>query len=115
MSNPLTSPEVIALTKQHNYGTWRKQKLWNPSHLVSADGCYFTDGNGKRFLDFASQLICMNLGHNHRAVIPAIVATGDPRRWPIEPGRKGGGVIFSPEVNCYNCPIKHTYPGCGIA
>ena len=193
MSAPLTSAEVIALTKDHNYGTWRKQKLWNPSHLVSADGCYFTDGNGKRFLDFASQLICMNLGHNNPAVIKAIqdqaatlayaapfyattaraelskllldvlpegltkfffttsgtdaneaafkiarmytgktkiitryrsyhgststsiAATGDPRRWPIEPGGKGGGVIFSPEVNCYNCPIKHTYPSCGIA
>ena len=193
MSAPLTSAEVIALTKDHNYGTWRKQKLWNPGHLVSADGCYFTDGNGKRFLDFASQLICMNLGHNNPAVIKAIqdqaatlayaapfyattaraelskllldvlpegltkfffttsgtdaneaafkiarmytgktkiitryrsyhgststsiAATGDPRRWPIEPGGKGGGVIFSPEVNCYNCPIKHTYPGCGIA
>ena len=193
MSAPLTSAEVIALTKDHNYGTWRKQKLWNPGHLVSADGCYFTDGNGKRFLDFASQLICMNLGHNNPAVIKAIqdqaatlayaapfyattaraelskllldvlpegltkfffttsgtdaneaafkiarmytgktkiisryrsyhgststsvAATGDPRRWPIEPGGKGSGVIFSPEVNCYNCPIKHTYPGCGIA
>ena len=24
-------------------------------------------------------------------------------------------MIFAPEVNCYKCPIKHTYPGCGIA
>jgi taurine---2-oxoglutarate transaminase len=193
MSNALTSPEVIALTKQHNYGTWRKQKGWNPTHLVSADGCYFTDGNGKRFLDFSSQLMCMNLGHNNPAVVKAIqdqaatlpyaapfyattaraelsklllevlpegltkfffatsgteaneaafkiarmytgktkiiaryrsyhgstsgsvAATGDPRRWAMEPAGKGQGVIFSPEVNCYRCPIKHTYPGCGIA
>jgi taurine--2-oxoglutarate transaminase len=193
MSTPLTSPEVIALTKKHNYGTWRKQKNWNPAHLASADGCYFTDGNGKRFLDFSSQLMCMNLGHNNPAVIKSIqdqaatlayaapfyattaraelsklllevlpegltkfffttsgtdaneaafkiarmytgktkiisryrsyhgstsssvAATGDPRRWPMEPGGKGQGVIFSPEVNCYKCPIRHTYPGCGIA
>jgi taurine---2-oxoglutarate transaminase len=193
MSNPLTSQEVIALTKQHNYGTWRKQKGWNPTHLVSADGCYFTDGNGKRFLDFSSQLMCMNLGHNNPAVVKAIqdqaatlpyaapfyattaraelsklllevlpegltkfffttsgteaneaafkiarmytgktkiiaryrsyhgstsgsvAATGDPRRWAMEPAGKGLGVIFSPEVNCYKCPIRHTYPGCGIA
>jgi taurine--2-oxoglutarate transaminase len=72
MSNALTSSEVIALTKQHNYGTWRKQKGWNPAHLVSADGCYFIDGNGKRFLDFSSQLMCMNLGHNNPAVVKAI-------------------------------------------
>ena len=193
MSNALTSPEVIALTKQHNYGTWRKQKGWNPTHLVSADRCYFTDGNGRRFLDFSSQLMCMNLGHNNPAVVKAIqdqaatlayaapfyattaraelsklllevlpegltkfffatsgteaneaafkiarmytgktkiiaryrsyhgstsgaiAATGDPRRWEMEPAGKGQGVIFSPEVNCYKCPIRHTYPGCGIA
>jgi len=193
MSAPLTSSEVVDLTRQHNYGTWRKQKAWNPIHVASADGCYFTDGNGKRYLDFASQLICMNLGHNNAAVIQSIqdqaaslayaapfyattaraelsklltevlpegltkfffttsgtdaneaafkiarmytgktkiiaryrsyhgstgnsiAATGDPRRWPMEPGGKGHGVIFSPEVNCYKCPIKHTYPGCGIA
>jgi taurine--2-oxoglutarate transaminase len=72
MSNTLTSSEVIALTKQHNYGTWRKQKGWNPAHLVSADGCYFIDGNGKRFLDFSSQLMCMNLGHNNPAVVKSI-------------------------------------------
>ena len=193
MSNALTSPEVIALTKQHNYGTWRKQKGWNPTHLLSADGCYFTDGDGRRFLDFSSQLMCMNLGHNNPAVVKAIqdqaatlayaapfyattaraelsklllevlpegltkfffatsgteaneaafkiarmytgktkiiaryrsyhgstsgaiAATGDPRRWEMEPAGKGQGVIFSPEVNCYKCPIRHTYPGCGIA
>lgn len=193
MSSTLTSQEVIALTKQHNYGTWRKQKSWNPTHLVSADGCYFTDGNGKKFLDFSSQLMCMNLGHNNAAVIESIAeqaktlayaapfyattaraelsklllevlpegltkfflapsgteaneaafkiarmytgktkiiaryrsyhgstagsiaATGDPRRWPMEPAGKGQGVIFSPEVNCYKCPIKHTYPNCGVA
>jgi taurine--2-oxoglutarate transaminase len=33
----------------------------------------------------------------------------------MEPGGKGSGFIFAPETNCYNCPIKHTYPGCNIA
>jgi len=37
------------------------------------------------------------------------------RRWPLEPGGKGQGVIFAPEVNCYRCPIGHQYPGCNIA
>jgi taurine--2-oxoglutarate transaminase len=45
----------------------------------------------------------------------SIAATGDPRRWPIEPRGKGQGILFSPEVNCYKCPLKHTYPDCGIA
>lgn len=33
----------------------------------------------------------------------------------MEPAGKGPGFIFAPEVNCYKCPILHTYPGCGIA
>ena len=51
----------------------------------------------------------------HGSTTGSIAATGDPRRWAMEPGGKGPGVIFAPEVNCYKCPIKHTYPGCGIA
>ena len=189
----LTSAEVVQITKDTNYGTWRFQKGWNPLHIVDAEGCYITDANGKRYLDFSSQLMCMNLGHKNPAVIAAIkkqaedlayampgyattaraelsklllevlpqglnkfffttsgtdaneaafkiarmytgktkiiaryrsyhgstsgsiAATGDPRRWAMEPRGKGPGIIFSPEVNCYKCPIKHTYPECGIA
>jgi taurine--2-oxoglutarate transaminase len=189
----MTSQEVSDWTKKLNYGTWRYQKSWNPLHIVDAEGCYFTDGNGKRYLDFSAQLMCCNLGHKNQAVIQAIeeqarklayimpsyatdtrvelsrlllevlpeglnkfffttsgteaneaafkiarmytgktkiiaryrsyhgstmasiAATGDPRRWAMEPGGKGQGFLFAPEVNCYKCPIKHTYPECGIA
>ena len=38
-------------------------------HIVDAEGCTITDGNGKKYLDFSSQLMCMNLGHKNRAVI----------------------------------------------
>ena len=51
----------------------------------------------------------------HGSTMASIGATGDPRRWPLEPGGKGGGIVFAPEVNCYRCPIKHTYPDCNIA
>src|ERR1700677_2190538 len=51
----------------------------------------------------------------HGSTMASIAATGDPRRWPLEPGAKGKGVIFAPEVNCYRCPIRHEYPGCNIA
>jgi taurine---2-oxoglutarate transaminase len=51
----------------------------------------------------------------HGSTSASIAATGDPRRWPMEPGGKGQGIIFAPEVNCYRCPIKHQYPGCNIA
>jgi taurine--2-oxoglutarate transaminase len=51
----------------------------------------------------------------HGSTSGSIAATGDPRRWPSEPRAKAPGVIFGPEVNCYRCPIRHTYPECGIA
>jgi taurine--2-oxoglutarate transaminase len=33
----------------------------------------------------------------------------------MEPAGKAMGFVFAPETNCYKCPIRHTYPGCGIA
>lgn len=51
----------------------------------------------------------------HGSTMGSIAATGDPRRWAMEPAGKGHGFIFAPETNCYDCPIKHTYPGCNIA
>ncbi|MBF8248198.1 MAG: Acetylornithine transaminase, partial [Bacteroidetes bacterium] len=45
----------------------------------------------------------------------SIAATGDPRRWASEPMSKIPGVIFGPEVNCYDCPLGHSYPDCDIA
>src|SRR3954453_729681 len=192
-SHILTSEQISATTRETNYGTWRFQKNWKPLHIVDAEGCWFTDGTGKRYLDFSAQLMCVNLGHKNPRVIEAIAeqarelafvgpvyattapaplsakrlevlpaglekfffatsgteaneaafkiarmvtgkskiisryrsyhgstmgsiaATGDPRRWAMEPAGKIPGVIFAPEVNCYKCPLLHTYPGCGIA
>lgn len=51
----------------------------------------------------------------HGATMGAIAATGDPRRWAMEPVGKIPGVIFGPEVNCYRCPLRHHYPECEIA
>jgi taurine--2-oxoglutarate transaminase len=51
----------------------------------------------------------------HGSTMGSIAATGDPRRWAMEPAGKIPGVIFAPEVNCYDCPIGHHYPECEIA
>ena len=188
--NDLSVPEV---TSKYTYGTWRFQKNWKPLHIVDAEGCYFTDVTGKKYLDFSAQLMCVSLGHKNPAVIKAIedqarklafiapgfatdvraelskallevlpqglekffyttsgteaneaafkiarmytgktkiiaryrsyhgstmgsiAATGDPRRWAMEPVGKIPGVIFAPEVNCYKCPLHHHYPECEIA
>jgi taurine--2-oxoglutarate transaminase len=68
----MTTEEVVRWTKKLNYGTWKYQRSWNPMHIVDAEGCYFTDANGKRYFDFSSQLMCSNLGHKNAAVIEAI-------------------------------------------
>lgn len=184
---------VSELTSRFTYGTWRFQKNWKPLHIVDAEGCYFVDVRGKRYLDFSAQLMCVTLGHKNPAVIRAIeeqarklpyiapgfatdvraelskellgvlpaglekffyatsgteaneaafkiarmvtgktkiiaryhsyhgstmgsiAATGDPRRWAMEPAGKIPGVIFAPEVNCYRCPLHHHYPECEVA
>ncbi len=192
-STALDPSQVSELTRETNYGTWRFQKSWKPLHVVDAEGCWFTDASGKRYLDFSAQLMCVNLGHKNARVVEAIAeqarelafvgpvfattararlsakllevlpagiekfffatsgteaneaafkiarmvtgknkiisryrsyhgstagsiaATGDPRRWAMEPAGKIHNVVFAPETNCYKCPIGHSYPGCGIA
>jgi taurine--2-oxoglutarate transaminase len=51
----------------------------------------------------------------HGSTMGSIAATGDPRRWAMEPAGKIPGIIFAPEVNCYDCPLHHRYPECEIA
>jgi taurine--2-oxoglutarate transaminase len=68
----LSSAEIVHIHKQHCYGSWKVQNAWTPIHVAAAEGCYFTDGTGKRYLDFSAQLICVNLGYQNAAVIEAI-------------------------------------------
>jgi len=64
---------ILEFTR-HTYGTWRRQELWKkPVHLKDAEGVYIIDDQGKRYLDFSSQLMCSNLGHKNKVVIEAIV------------------------------------------
>ena len=44
----------------------------NPIPMVKAEGVYFWDADGKRYLDFASQLVNTNVGHQHPKVVKAI-------------------------------------------
>jgi len=68
----LQSLSVSDLTSRLTYGTWRFQKNWKPIHVVDAEGCFFTDAGGKKYLDFSSQLMCVTLGYKNEAVIKAI-------------------------------------------
>ena len=70
LSKPDTTVEKVV---EYTYGTWRFQKGWKPTHIIDAEGVYMTDANGKKYLDFSSQLMCCNLGHKNPALIKAIV------------------------------------------
>jgi taurine--2-oxoglutarate transaminase len=51
----------------------------------------------------------------HGSTAGSVALTGDFRRWPAEPFNTVSGTAFAPDVNCYRCPLKKTYPECGTA
>lgn len=69
----LTPDEAVELERRFVLHSWCVQKQWAGPVVVSAEGCYFTDMNGNRYLDFSSQAMCSNLGHQHPHVVEAIV------------------------------------------
>lgn len=81
----MTTEQIVETTSKHTYGTWRYQKGWKPLHIVDAEGCYFTDSSGKKYLDFSAQLMCVNLGHKNKAVIKAITDQAEKLSY-IAPG-----------------------------
>jgi taurine--2-oxoglutarate transaminase len=68
----LTSQEIVDLNKEYTFFSWSNQRQVNPIPMVRAEGVYFWDADGKRYLDFASQLVNTNVGHQHPKVVKAI-------------------------------------------
>src|SRR5581483_9331842 len=127
--------QIVEDAKRYVLYSWSVQDAINPIAVAGADGRYFWDYEGKRYLDFASQLVNVSIGHGHPKLLAevtpgdlsmsfftnggaeanenaiklarwytgrhkvivryrsyhgatagAISLTGDPRRWPAEPG-----------------------------
>jgi taurine---2-oxoglutarate transaminase len=68
----MTSEEIAALSKKHTIFEWTAQKNVAPIAVARAEGVYFWTPEGKRFIDFNSQLMSVNIGHGDRRVIEAI-------------------------------------------
>ncbi len=68
----LTAQEIVDLNRQFTFFSWSVQSATNPIPVVRAEGIYFWDADGKRYIDFSSQLMNMNIGHQHPAVVRAI-------------------------------------------
>ena len=69
---PMTGAEIVALSKRHTIFEWSAQSAVDPIPVARAKGVYFWTPEGKRFLDFNSQLMCVNIGHGDERVIKAI-------------------------------------------
>ena len=70
--DPARGAEVFADDREYVFHSWSAQKALKPMCIAGADGCYFWDYDGNRFLDFSSQLVNTNIGHQHPKVVKAI-------------------------------------------
>src|SRR6266436_7037919 len=86
----LTGEEIVALCRKHTIFEWSIQPKVDPIPVARAKGVYFWTPEGKRYLDFNSQLMCTNIGHGHPKVVKAIQAQA--------------------EVLCYANPFMATEP-----
>jgi len=68
----MTADEIVALSRRHTLFSWSVQAKVNPIPMARAEGVYFWDPDGKRYLDFNSQLMSVNIGHGDRCVVDAI-------------------------------------------
>ena len=68
----MSSDEIVQLSKKHTIFEWTPQAAANPVAVARAEGIYFWTPEGKRFIDFNSQLMCVNIGHGDRRVLEAM-------------------------------------------
>src|SRR5688572_2132487 len=68
----MTGDEIVALSKKHTIFEWSAQQAVDPIPVARATGVYFWTPEGKRFIDFNSQLMCVNIGHGDARVVKAI-------------------------------------------
>jgi taurine---2-oxoglutarate transaminase len=68
----LPDSEIQSLSKEHVFYTWSAQAKVYPIAVKRAKGVYFWDVNDKRYLDFNSMTMCVNIGHGDERVIRAM-------------------------------------------
>ena len=68
----MSGDEMIALSRRHTIFEWSVQAAVDPIPVARAKGIYFWTPEGKRFIDFNSQLMCVNIGHGDERVVGAI-------------------------------------------
>ncbi len=66
------SNRTYALDRKHVFHSWSAQATLDPMVVDRAEGAYLWDDQGSRYLDFSSQLVFTNIGHQHPRVVKAI-------------------------------------------
>jgi taurine--2-oxoglutarate transaminase len=68
----LNAEDIVRLSREYTFFSWSVQSAVNPIPIVRGEGVYFWDADGKRYIDFSSQLMNLNIGHQHPKVVRAI-------------------------------------------
>ena len=71
-ANPAEGQRVYDLDREYVFHSWSAQKALKPMVIAGGEGSYVWDYDGNRFLDFSSQLVNVNIGHQHPKVVKAI-------------------------------------------
>ena len=71
-ADPARGKEVSHLDRTHVFHSWSAQAQISPLPVAGGEGSYFWDFDGNKYLDFSSQLVFTNIGHQHPKVIKAI-------------------------------------------
>ncbi|MGE5223065.1 MAG: aminotransferase class III-fold pyridoxal phosphate-dependent enzyme [Omnitrophica WOR_2 bacterium] len=94
----LTAQEITETNRKHVFFSWSVQKNTVPIAVESGQGVYFWDVDGRRYLDFSSQLMSLNIGYQHPKVVAAIqeqaakLCSAHPG-WATEPKGELGRLI----------------------
>ena len=66
--------QILQDNLEHTLFSWSKQLGLNPINAERAEGVYLWDRDGKRYIDFSSQLMNVNIGHGNQKVTEAVAA-----------------------------------------
>jgi taurine--2-oxoglutarate transaminase len=73
----VSNDHVRALDRAGVFHSWSAQGALQPMVFKGGEGCRLWDYDGRDYLDFSSQLVNTNIGHQHPRVIEAIKAQAD--------------------------------------
>lgn len=76
-SNAKSAQEILQQNREYTLFSWSVQGACQPLPITSAKGTCFYTADGKRYLDYSSQLMNVNIGHGHPKVIEAIKKQAD--------------------------------------